>query len=73
MFILYYILCAIVGLSIGAIIAKNQRPNCKHKWVLFKSTTIDSFRNGQEVQVGYVKFYECEHCKKMKKEEIRID
>jgi hypothetical protein len=72
MFILYYILCAIVGVTIGLVV-KNQRPNCNHKWVLFKSTTIDSFRNGQEVQVGYVKFYECEHCKKMKKEEIRID
>ena len=54
------------------IIAKSAQPNCKHKWVLFKDRTINNFRNGQEVQVGYVKFYECEHCKKMKREKVEL-
>jgi hypothetical protein len=72
MVILAYILCGAFGLFLGHIIAKSDTPNCKHKWVLFKDTTINSFRRGQEVQVGYVKFYECEYCKKMKREKVEI-
>ena len=72
MVILAYILCGAFGLFLGHIIAKSAQPNCKHKWVLFKDRTINNFRNGQEVQVGYVKFYECEHCKKMRKEKVEL-
>ena len=72
MLILAYILCGAFGLFLGYIIRKSIQPGCKHKWVLFKDTTINNFRRGQEVQVGYVKFYECEHCKKMKREKIEI-
>lgn len=72
MFIVFYILCGIVGILFGLVLAKVKEPTCKHKWVLFKDTTINNFRNGKEVQVGYVKFYECEHCKKMKKEKVEI-
>jgi hypothetical protein len=72
MVILAYILCGALGLFLGHIISKGAQPNCKHKWVLFKDTTINTFRRDQEVQVGYVKFYECEHCKKMKKETVEL-
>jgi len=72
MVILAYIFCGAFGLFLGYIIAKSAQPNCKHNWVLFKSATIDNFRRGQEVQVGYVKFYECEHCKKMKREKVEL-
>ena len=71
--ILLYIGCATVGTFLGWIIATSEKPNCKHKWLLFKNTTINNFRYGKEVQVGYVKFYECEHCKKMKKETVEIN
>lgn len=70
--IIAYVLCGAFGLFVGHIIAKSGQPNCKHKWVLFKDRTINNFRNGQEVQVGYVKFYECEHCKKMKREKVEL-
>jgi hypothetical protein len=70
--IIVYILCGAFGIFLGHIIAKGAQPNCRHKWVLFKDTTINNFRRGQEVQVGYVKFYECEHCKKMKREKVEI-
>jgi hypothetical protein len=71
--ILYYSCCFAVGLFIGHIIRKSLIPNCKHNWVLFKERTINNFRYGQEVQVGYVKFYECEHCKKMKREKVELN
>ena len=71
MLVLFYLGCGVFGLGIGFFIAKSGK-KCKHKWELIKSTTINTFRNGQEVQVGYVKFYECEHCKKMKREKIEI-
>jgi hypothetical protein len=70
--IIVYVLCGAVGLFIGHIIAKSAQPSCKHNWVLFKERTINNFRHGQEVQVGYVKFYECEHCKKMKREKVEL-
>jgi len=75
MFIIFYIICLIVGLAFGGSIRKHIcEKKCNHKWLLFRSSTVDFVNSkGQEVQIGYVKFYECEHCKKMKKEEIRID
>ena len=72
MLILAYILCGAFGLFLGWIIATSEKLNCKHKWVLFKDTTINNFRYGKEVQIGYVKFYECEHCKKMKREKVEL-
>ena len=72
MFILFYILCGIVGILFGLVLAKVKEPKCKHKWVLFKYTTINNYSRGQDVQVGYVKFYECEHCKKMKREKVEL-
>lgn len=72
--IVFYMCCCVLvfGLSLGYIIGRIGKLGCKHNWVLFKSTTIDKFRNGQIVQVGYVKFYECEHCKKMRKETVEL-
>lgn len=73
MIIAVYIFCLVFGLGIGYLIRQAVNSQCKHNWVLFKDTTINDFRHGQEVQVGYVKFYECEHCKKMKKEKIELN
>ena len=72
--IVFYMCCCVFvfGLSLGYILTRIGQPNCKHKWVLFKDRTINNFRHGQEVQVGYVKFYECEHCKKMKREKVEL-
>jgi hypothetical protein len=63
----------VLGLGIGHLISQAVNSKCKHNWVLFKNSTINNFRNGQEVQVGYAKFYECENCKKMKKEKIELN
>jgi hypothetical protein len=65
--IVFYISCAIFGLSMGYFIAKTaMRNSCKHKWELLLEGTI-----GREKRtVGFVKVYECEHCKKMKTERV---
>ena len=73
MLIAIYIFCLVFGLGIVYLIRQAVNSQCKHNWVLFKDTTINAFRHGQEVQVGYVKFYECEHCKKMKKEKVELN
>lgn len=74
MFILYYILCAMVGIAFGIIINKNQKPKCNHTWELIKNYNINNRnRYGEKIPVGFLKVYECTHCKKMRKEEIELD
>lgn len=67
MFIAYYILCAIVGLLFGFVLAKSREPKCNHKWKLIEDFKINNvYSDGRKHQVGIMKVYECEHCKKMK-------
>ena len=42
---------------------------CEHKWKLIKNHDIV---NREDSLVGFIKVYECEHCKKMKKEQISL-
>ena len=74
MVILAYILCGAVGLFIGHIIAKSGTPNCKHKWNLTDSGKITNYNSrGEKIVRGWIKVYECEHCKKMKKNEVTLE
>lgn len=74
MLVLFYILCAIVGVLMGLVIAKNQLPNCKHKWNLLHSGNIINYNSrGEKIVKGWIKVYECEHCKKMKKNEVSLE
>lgn len=74
MFILFYILCGIFGVLLGILIAKNTQPKCKHNWRLIESGNINNRnRYGEKIQIGFLKVYECDHCKKLKKEQIEID
>ena len=66
-----WIIGAVFGLGIGGMIANRMKNKCNHKWELFKSNSI--LRGELERQVGWIKVYECEHCKKMKKEQVEID
>ena len=74
MLVIAWIIGVIFGIGIGGKIATRMENKwnhkCNHKWELIKSNTI---LNVFERHVGWIKVYECEHCKKMKKEEIKID
>jgi hypothetical protein len=74
MFILFYILCAMVGILFGLTIAKSQQPKCKHKWNIVESgNIINRDRYGNRIVKGFIKVYECEHCKKLKKEQVELE
>ena len=71
--IIVYVLCGAFGLFLGHIIAKSGTPNCKHNWNLIDSGKITNYNfRGQEIVKGLIKFYECEHCKKMKREKVEL-
>lgn len=71
--IIVYILILIFGISIGAIIV-NSLHGCKHHWKLIESNKVFRIdKHGRENHTGYIKFYECEYCKKLKKEQIELD
>jgi hypothetical protein len=69
----FYIFCFIGGLVLGALIHQSIQPKCKHDWRLLENNKVFRFRGSEEHHTGYVKFYECEHCKKLKREQIEID
>ena len=74
MVILAYILCGAFGLFLGHIIAKSAQPNCRHKWNLMDSGKITNYNSrGEKIVRGWIKVYECEHCKKMKKNEVTLE
>ena len=74
MFIGFYILCLVVGLLLGIAIRKNMQPKCNHKWKLIESGNIfNKDRYGEKIIKGFVKVYECEHCKQMRKEQVTLD
>ena len=46
---------------------------CNHNYTLIHNREIHRVRRGVEYHTGYIKIYECTHCKKMKNEQIEID
>ena len=60
-----------VGLLFGHLIALSNKPKCNHKWKLIESENI--WRGNQKNIRGWVKVYECEHCLKMRKEQVEVN
>ena len=69
--ILFYLVCLGIGLLFGHLIAKSMQPKCNHKWKLIESGQI--WRGRQNNIRGWIKVYECEHCLKMRKEQVEVD
>ena len=62
-----WIIGLVLGIGLG-IIATKIKSKCNHVWKLFESGDI---RSGGRL-IGNYKFYECERCKKMRKETIGL-
>jgi hypothetical protein len=75
MLVVAWIIGAIFGLGIGGMIAKNiEKNNCKHKWQLIESGKVFyKDRYGEKIVKGFIKVYQCEHCLKMRKEQVELD
>ena len=69
--ILFYITCFGIGLGLGALILNSMKPKCNHKWKLIESGQI--WRGNENNVRGWVKVYQCEHCLKMRKEQIEVN
>ena len=73
MLIAVYIFCLVFGLGIGYLIRQAVNSRCKHNWKLLEGNKVFRVRGARKDHTGYIKFYECDHCKKMKKEQIELD
>lgn len=73
--IIYYIGGAITGLGIGLLITKNSTTNnCRHNYKIIKDGEIVNYnRRGEQIVVGFMKVYECEHCKNLKSKKVFIN
>ena len=71
MVILFYLVCLGIGLGMGYLIAQSNKPKCNHKWKLIEKGEV--WRGNINNTRGWVKVYQCEHCLKMRKEQIEID
>jgi hypothetical protein len=72
--ILFYILCGgsfTFGLVLGKLIRQSIKPKCNHVREKIESGDIHRYENGKPQQkIGWVKVYECQRCKKMRKEQV---
>ena len=66
---LFYLVCLGIGLGLGYLIAISSKPKCNHKWTLIEKGNV---RNNGKL-IGFYKAYECEHCFKMRKEQVEVD
>jgi hypothetical protein len=66
----YFLLAGGIAIVLGIFILMYLN-KCRHNWILIESGGI--FRERTGGQIGFAKVYECVHCKKMKKEEIKIN
>ena len=69
---IFYLLCLGIGLGMGYLMRKSMNPTCHHLWEKTKEGEIYKEVNGVRHLKGFVKFYECTRCGKMKKEEAKI-
>jgi hypothetical protein len=71
----------LVGIILGAILAWvlyylfiYSTGRCKHEYKLIKSGDITNFdRRGESITVGFLKLYECKHCKKLKTQKAYVN
>ena len=69
--ILFYLVCLGIGLGLGYLIRQSMQPKCNHKWKLIDS---GQFWRGNVNNIrGWIKVYECEHCLKLRKEQVEVD
>jgi len=74
MLVLFFLGCGVFGLGLGYIFAKSVQSNCRHKWNLMDSGKITNYNSrGEKIVRGWIKVYECEHCKKIKKNEVTLE
>jgi hypothetical protein len=61
---------AIIGFSISIGL---PRKSCKHNWIIIEDGYLHRYENNiEQEKVGFMKVYECTHCKKMKSEKVMI-
>lgn len=74
--ILFYIGCAIFGLGLGALIAKTSmmKNKCNHNYKIIKDGEIVNYDSqGRQIVKGFMKVYECEHCKHLKSNKVFVN
>lgn len=70
---IFYLLCLGIGLGMGYLMAKSMKPSCNHVWEKTQEGEIYKEIGGVRHRKGFVKFYECSRCGKMRKEQVKID
>lgn len=63
---------ALVGFGISYGVPRKR--SCSHNWILIQDDELFKYNDNLEkkVKVGFMKVYECSHCKMMRKETITI-
>ena len=71
MVVIGWVIGLVLGIGLGGGIATKMKSKCNHKWKLIDSGNI--WRGNKNNIRGWIKVYECEHCLKMKKEQVEVD
>ena len=71
--IIAWVIGLILGAGIGGLIERHLLSTCKHNYKLIINREILRVIRDREALIGFIKVYECEHCKKMKKEQIEVN
>jgi len=72
--ILFYILCGGIGIGFGTLVGQSVKPKCNHVWEKIEDGRIHRYVNGNKMEcTGFIKVYECQRCKKMRKEQTMLD
>ena len=69
MLIIAWSIGLVLGIGLGGGIATKMKSKCYHKWNLIEKGNIKN--NGR--LIGFYRAYECEHCLKMRKEQVVVD
>ena len=69
MVVIGWLIGLVLGIGLGGGIATKMKSKCNHKWKLFEKGNVKN--NGR--LIGFYKAYECEHCLKMRIEQVEVD
>jgi len=73
--IFFYIIgSSIFGIGLGMLIGQSIKPKCNHVWDKIEDGELFRYdsRGERQQKVGFMKVYECQHCKEMRKEQVFI-